>query len=180
MLDLKTLIQRCKNGESFDYLYFWGHQLSKSGQITKSCFSQWYPSPFLIDEIHYATAEHWMMASKARLFKDDEALARILETTDPKEAKKLGRKVRNFDEVLWKKEARRLVTEGNAAKFGQNAELKVFLIATGDSVLVEASPYDNVWGISLREDDERAKHPTSWQGQNLLGFVLMDVRDALR
>ena len=180
MLDLKTLIHRCKNGEAFDYLYFWGHQLSKSGQITKSCFSQWYPSPFLIDEIHYATAEHWMMASKARLFKDDEALARILETTDPKEAKKLGRKVRNFDEVLWKKEARRLVTEGNVAKFGQNAELKAFLIATGDSVLVEASPYDNVWGICLKEDDERAMHPRTWQGQNLLGFALMDVRAALR
>ena len=72
------------------------------------------------------------------------------------------------------------MTEGNDAKFSQNAELKAFLIATGDSVLVEASPYDNVWGISLREDDERAKHPRTWQGQNLLGFALMDVRAALR
>lgn len=120
------------------------------------------------------------MASKARLFKDNEALAQILETTDPKEAKKLGRKVRNFDDVLWKREARRLVTEGNAAKFGQNVELNAFLIATGDSVLVEASPDDNVWGIGLTEDDERAKHPRTWQGQNLLGFALMDVREALR
>lgn len=180
MLDLYTLRKRCEDGESFDYLYFWGHQKSKSGQITKSCFSQWYSSPFLVAEVHYATAEHWMMAAKARLFKDDETLAQILETMDPKDAKALGRKVKNFNEVLWKNEARRLVTEGNAAKFGQNAELKEFLLSTGNSILVEASPYDKIWGIGLKEDDVRAKHPTSWQGQNLLGFALMDVREALR
>lgn len=180
MLDLNTLRKRCKDGESFEYLYFWGHQKAKSGKITKSCFSQWYPSPFLVAEVQYATAEHWMMASKARLFKDDETLAQILETMDPKDAKALGRKVKNFNEVLWKKEARRLVAEGNTAKFGQNAELKEFLLGTGDSILVEASPYDRIWGIGLKEDDERAKYPASWQGQNLLGFALMDVRESLR
>ncbi len=121
-----------------------------------------------------------MMASKARLFKDDEALAQILEATDPKEAKALGRKVKHFNEVLWKNDARRLVTEGNASKFGQNAELKEFLLGTGDSILVEASPYDKIWGIGLKEDDERAKHPKTWQGQNLLGFALMDVRESFR
>ena len=180
MLDLRTLINRSLNGESFDYVYFWSHQTSKSGEITKSCCSQWYPSPFIVGDTLYATAEHWMMAEKARLFKDDETLAQIIDSTDPREAKELGRKVRNFDSTRWTKEARRIVTEGNMAKFEQNDELKAFLISTGDAVLVEASPHDNIWGIGLQEDDERAKHPQTWLGKNLLGFALMDVREALR
>ncbi len=180
MLDLNTLGKRCEDGESFEYLFFWGHQKSKDGAITKSCFSQWYPTPILIDETRYATAEHWMMASKARLFKDDEILAQILESTDPKEAKALGRKVKNFDGVRWMNEARRFVTEGNVAKFGQNSDLKAFLLRTGDAVLVEASPNDSIWGIGLKADDKRAKHPSTWQGQNLLGFALMDVRESLK
>lgn len=120
------------------------------------------------------------MAAKARLFEDDENLAEILVASDAKTAKALGRKVQNFNDDVWTADARRLVTEGNVAKFDQNSELKTFLLGTGDSVLVESSPYDRVWGIGLKADDERAKHPDTWQGQNLLGFALMDVRDAIR
>jgi len=180
MLDLETLRKRCADGTAYEYLFFWGHQPAINGTITKSCFSQWYVSPFSIKDEYYTTAEHWMMASKARLFKDDETLSKILKSSTPNEAKALGRKVRNFDEVLWKENARRLVTEGNVAKFGQNPELKAFLLSTGDAVLVEASPYDRIWGIGLKATDERAKHPATWQGQNLLGFALMDVREALQ
>jgi len=71
MLDLDKLRLRSKNGEQFDYLYFWGHQPSKTGEITKSCLSQWYAAPFTVDGIVYQTAEHWMMAAKARLFRDE-------------------------------------------------------------------------------------------------------------
>jgi ribA/ribD-fused uncharacterized protein len=46
-------------------------------------------------------------------------------------------------------------------------------------VLVEASPYDPIWGIGLKFDDERAKNPMNWLGQNLLGFSLMTVRHYL-
>jgi ribA/ribD-fused uncharacterized protein len=179
MLDLENLRSRVSNGEQFEYLFFWGHQPPKDGKIGKSCFSQWYESPFVIDDIVYQTAEHWMMASKARLFGDDESLAKILESTDPKTAKALGRTVQNFDDDLWKTNARRLVTEGNLAKFVQNGELRAFLVGTGNLVLVEASPYDRIWGIGLMADDERSKNPATWQGQNLLGFALMDVRDKL-
>jgi hypothetical protein len=75
MLDLNTLRQQCSAGETFDYIYFWGHQPGKNGRITKSCFSQWYASSFAIDGIPYPTAEHWMMASKARLFDDQDTVA---------------------------------------------------------------------------------------------------------
>jgi ribA/ribD-fused uncharacterized protein len=87
---------------------------------------------------------------------------------------------RNFDDEVWKQNARRLVTEGNVAKFSQNDDLGEFLLGTGAAVVVEASPYDRIWGIGLKASDERAKNPATWQGQNLLGFALMDVRDELR
>lgn len=145
MLDLEKLRSRISNGEQFEYLFFWGHQPPKDGKVSKSCFSQWYESPFVIDDIVYQTAEHWMMASKARLFGDDESLAKILASSDPKTAKALGRAVKNFDDDVWKANTRRLVTEGNIAKFEQNDELKAFLVGTGNLVLVEASPHDRIW-----------------------------------
>ena len=176
MLDLIELRQRCSKGEQFRYLFFWGHQPSKNGTITQSCLSQWYATSFEIDGVEYPTAEHWMMASKARLFGDEESLRRILDAADPKTAKTLGRSVKNFDDGVWQSNCRQLVTEGNIATFGQNDALKAFLLETADQVLVEARPYDAIWGIGLKATDERAKHPDTWQGQNLPGFALMDVR----
>ena len=119
------------------------------------------------------------MASKARLFADNESLQQILESSDPKTAKALGRQVKNFDNKTWKENCRRLVTEGNVAKFSQNDPLCTFLLSTEDQVLVEASPYDRIWGIGLAAKDEKVKNPATWQGQNLLGFALMDVRATL-
>ena len=179
MLDLIQLRRRCSDGEKFRYLFFWGHQPAKDGIITSSCLSQWYGASFEIAGVVYPTAEHWMMASKARLFADDETLQQILESADPKTAKALGRKVKHFNDDVWKANCRRLVTEGNVAKFGQNEPLRAFLLGTGDQVLVEASPFDRIWGIGLKSTDAKAKHPDTWQGQNLLGFALMDVRAEL-
>ena len=128
----------------------------------------------------YATAKRWMMAAKARLFNNDAALQEILVAPDPKTAKALGRGVQNFDDRIWKQNARRLVTQGNVAKFGQNAELGAFLLASGDAAIVEASPRDCIWGIGLGQDNPKSQHPDTWRGQNLLGFSLMDVRERLR
>lgn len=177
MLDLELLRRRCDAGETFQYMFFWGHQPSKDGTTTKSCLSQWYAASFTVNGIHYPTAEHWMMAAKARLFGDEEMLAEILEADSPKTAKALGRKVRDFDNDIWKGNARRLVTEGNVAKFSQNADLREYLMSTGTAVLVEASPRDCIWGIGLGAANERAQDPRTWRGQNLLGFALMDVRE---
>ena len=69
---------------------------------------------------------------------------------------------------------------GNWHKFSQNRELREFLLSTGDSVLVEASPYDAIWGIRLAASSPEAQDPMKWRGQNLLGFALMEVRDELR
>ena len=179
-MDLSQLRQRVVSGETFEYLFFWGHQPNKDGSVGKSCLSQWYPAPFEISGVRYLTAEHWMMAGKARLFGDEATLARILSLEHPGAAKSSGRQVQGFDQAKWMAVARRIVTEGNLAKFGQNEALGHYLLGTGDQVLVEASPHDRVWGIGLAVDDPQAQNPYTWRGENLLGFALMDAREALR
>jgi len=163
-------------GERVRFLFFWGHQGTASG---KGCLSQWFPSPFTENEHTFATAEHYMMWRKATLFDDERTAARIIAADHPKQAKDLGRQVRNFDQATW--EARRfdIVVDGNTLKFSQHDEMRAFLLGTGDQVLVEASPLDRVWGIGLKADDPRAEDPATWRGLNLLGFALGAVRNVL-
>jgi ribA/ribD-fused uncharacterized protein len=132
-----------------------------------------------VDGVDYPSAEHWMMAGKARLFEDEEALARILEAATPAEAKNLGRTVRGFDDERWAAACFGLVAAGNAAKFGQDPALRAYLLGTAGRVLVEASPRDRVWGIGLAAGDPRALDPRQWRGGNLLGFALMQARSEL-
>lgn len=161
------------------YLMFWGHRPPRDGGVGSGCLSQWWPSAFTVDGVEYASAEHWMMAGKARLFGDEEALGRILAARTPAEAKKLGRLVRGFDQEVWERERFPLVVEGNVAKFGRDDGLRAYLLGTARRVLVEASPLDRVWGIGLAADDERAADPDRWRGLNLLGFALMEARQRL-
>ena len=105
------------------YLFFWGSQPNRDGIITKSCLSQWWLADFVVADVTYRTAEHRMMAEKARLFADEAALAQIL---------------------------------------------------------AAPSPVDTIWGIGLGADSPDVQNPALWQGPNLLGFALMEVRDQLR
>jgi ribA/ribD-fused uncharacterized protein len=160
-------------------LFFWGHQPLKSGEISASCFSQWWEQSFIVDGINYKTAEHYMMVQKALLFGDNSSFQRIIQAKTAAEAKKIGREVKNFDETLWDSKRSEIVFKGNYHKFSQDERLKTFLLQTNDRILVEASPYDVIWGIGLTAQDENAQKPANWKGLNLLGFVLMEVRDKL-
>lgn len=165
-------------GQAFEYLYFWGHT-GKPGPVGKECFSQWYPAAFELEGHSYPTAEHFMMAEKARLFQDETTRAAIRAATHPNDAKKLGRQIKNFDEAAWLAARFDIVVRGNAAKFAQHPDLRAFLRSTGRQVLVEASPVDAIWGIGLAQDHPAAADPGQWRGLNLLGFALMNVRDQL-
>ena len=121
-----------------------------------------------------------MMAEKARLFGDKEVEKEIMNTSDPKLMKALGRKVRNFDPQVWDKVKYSIVLNGNYYKFTQNKEMMDFLLSTGDKILVEASPMDTIWGIGLSKDNEKSQNIAAWRGKNLLGFALMEVRDEIR
>lgn len=175
-----VLIQEVRSGARIRYLHFWGHRPLPDGRVGASCLSQWWPSPFTVSGVSYATAEHWMMAEKARLFKDADAERQALAADHPSLAKKAGRLVRGFDNAAWERERFRIVVEGSVHKFGAHPELRAFLLGTGDRVLVEASPVDRVWGIGLAARDEGADDPERWRGPNLLGFALMEARERLR
>lgn len=162
-----------------DVLPFWGHR--KTGRSAgKSCLSQWYPSPFEAGGQRYSCMEQYMMAMKAELFGDDEIKAQILAADDPGRIKALGRKVRGFDEAVWEQFRFSIVCTGNYHKFTDNEPLRWFLLGTKETVLVEASPYDQLWGVGLGAQSPDIAYPGRWRGKNLLGFALMAVRSALR
>ncbi|MGW7293472.1 NADAR family protein [Streptomyces xiamenensis] len=174
------LAARAARGERLKYLYFWGHRPQRDGSVGAGCLSQWWPAPFTVAGETYATAEHWMMAEKARLFGDEEARIRVLAAGHPRDAKAAGRTVRGFDEERWRAERFAVVVEGSVHKFGQDAALREYLLGTGDRVLVEASPRDRIWGIGMGAANEAAQDPARWRGLNLLGFALMAARERLR
>lgn len=175
-----ALVRAVRTGERVKYLHFWGHTPRRDGTLGSSCLSQWWLSPFTVDGVEYGTAEHWMMAAKARLFSDAEAEAAVLASRTPAEAKKAGRLVRGFDEAIWERERFGIVVEGSVHKFASTPALSSFLVGTGSRVLVEASPMDRIWGVGLAADDERIQDPERWLGPNLLGFALMEARERLR
>ena len=128
MYSNSELITAISQGLSPKYLFFWGHTPSVTGEVTKSCLSQWYDSPFILDGLRYLTAEHYMMAQKAKLFADDDVFAQVIACSHPNEAKKLGRMVKNFDAQTWEKYRFDIVVQGNLAKFNQHLDLKAFFI----------------------------------------------------
>lgn len=176
----EKLVEHLAQGHAADFLFFWGHTPKREGAVDASCLSQWFPAAFVIDGVRYATAEHFMMAAKARLFRDEEALVRVLAAPTPADAKAVGREVRGYDDAAWEADRFAAVVRGNVAKFGQDEGLRGFLLGTGDRILVEASPRDRVWGIGMGASNPDARDPARWRGRNLLGFALMAAREQLR
>lgn len=153
-------------------------------------FSQWWYSPFTFDGIEYNCPEQFMMASKAKLFKDEKALEQIMQFVPegvveinaewfkyPKFYQEQGRKVQNYSQDVWDEAKEYVVTSANVAKFSQHQDLKLCLSYTKGLVIAEASPIDLIWGIGFSEDQPQAWKPQEWRGQNLLGKALMEVRD---
>lgn len=178
--DIETLRTEVRKGLRPKYIFFWGHQPRPDGTIGNECFSQWWGAAFTVESNRYPTAEHFMMAEKARLFGDVAAFERILAAPNPGAAKKLGRTVQNFDEQTWQRHRFEIVVRGNLAKFEQNKLLREYLLSTGERILVEASPMDRIWGIGMGASNPHIENPEKWRGLNLLGFALMKVRDRLR
>ena len=139
-------------------------------------FSNWYICSFTVDEINYNCLEQFMMAEKARLFGDKEVWSKIVNTSSQKAMKALGRQVKNFDEPTWIKHRESIVKRGLLAKFAQNASMKQLLLNTGSKVLAEGSPYDRIWGTGVAIN---VTNPSQWIGMNLLGKLLMEVRQEL-
>ncbi|KAJ6499557.1 hypothetical protein C8R47DRAFT_293400 [Mycena vitilis] len=168
-----------------DYTFFW------STNHVNGWASQWYMSKFIATvkwdgaekEVEFLSNEHWMMLRKALLFADYDVAKEVLTISgtskqDMAAVKALGRKVKNFDETKWVKYREGIVRQGTEHKFRQNDELRKKLFATGETTIVEASPFDRIWGIGV--DEAKALSRKDKWGLNLLGYALMDARRKLR
>lgn len=158
-------------------LFFWGHTEHDS-KVTKACLSNFYPCEFIFNGKMFHFSEQCFMFQKALLFNDFEIANQILNETDVRKIKALGRKVKNFNNELWDIHKENFMYNACYAKFSQNDRLKDFLLGTGNSEIVEASPVDNIWGIGFSSDNAM-ENIDQW-GQNLLGKCLMKVRAVLR
>lgn len=178
--DINWLTERFESGDTLKFIYFWGHTNRYNETVGKFCFSQWFESPFTIENIKYKTSEHWMMANKALLFNDRNNFDKIINCDKPGEAKELGRQVLGYDDQIWNEKKFDIVKLGNIHKFNQNPDFAKYLLQTDNRILVEASPVDAIWGIGLSQDSKDIDNIYAWRGQNLLGFVLMETRDFLK
>lgn len=150
------------------YVFFWGSELSN-----------WYDCKFTHKGIPFKNSEQAFMWEKAKFFNDEETAHKILITPNPSENKALGRKVKGFDADIWSKVSYDIMFAVNFEKFNQNHDLKYILLSTDDKIIVEASPYDKIWGIGLYWDTDDCLDEANWDGLNLLGKALMDVREIL-
>lgn len=152
------------------YTYFWNN---------RTPLSNWYPSKFTCDGVDFCCGEQYMMYSKAMLFGDTDTAKEIMNTSTPSEHKELGRQVRGFNQFIWDERKVPIMEHGLYHKFTQNAYCKQALLSTIGTELVEANPYDKIWGVGLSISDPRILTEETWLGQNLLGKVLDSVRDKI-
>lgn len=148
------------------YHFFW-----------KGKLSNWTASTFKVNGIVYNCGEQYMMHQKAIGFKDFETAKLIMETKIPRDQKALGRKVKDYNDEAWDAVRYDVVKRGLRERFQQNPDLKEYLISLKDYQLVEASPYDRIWGIGY-EADEAMDNIDNW-GQNLLGKILTELANEL-
>lgn len=153
-----------------NYTFFW-----------KDKIAQWNMKPFTDTfGVEYCCAEQYMMAMKSLLFEDSVTYKKIMDTNNPKEIQELGRKIQNFIEETWDEHKETIVINGNYYKFSQNNDLLDILMSTNNSILVEASPYDKIWGVGLSVENPDILDENKWKGKNLLGKCLMKVRELLK
>lgn len=155
--------------EKEEFAFFWG-----------GSFSQWAKSKFVIDGVEFNTCEQYMMYKKALMFHDYDAAKKIMATSNPKEQKAIGRRVKGFNREHWETYCREIVYDANVAKFTQNEDMREELMATGNKEFCEASPMDKIWGVGMAEDNPLIQDKANWQGTNWLGEALTKVRSHLR
>jgi len=153
----------------YNSIFFWGSR--------HECYflSNFYPCKVVFRDLVFPSSEHLYMWKKARYFNDIETSDLIVKADTAKEAKKLGRSVKGFDESQWSYVSGSSMMSALLHKF-QNEDLKQMLIDTKEKYLVEASPVDKIWGIGLSPDDQLRFQSANWTGLNLLGTCLMQVR----
>lgn len=160
--------------ESKDFIGFYGTRGAYG------VFSNFWPVSFEVGGVIYSCSEQFLMHQKALLFGDAVSADTIMAATDPREMKKLGRRVTPFDPNVWEERCEKLVLPGLFAKFYQNPECGRILLETKDKVIAECAPRDTIWGIGMGVTNPDRLDPQKWRGRNRLGNLLMRVRAQLQ
>lgn len=157
--------------ETDTHIYFWNGP-----------FSNWHPAVItdLDNGKKYLNSQQAFMWYKAITFGDLDTAKKIEETPDPRTVKNLGREVKDYNDIQWARIRYDVMRKVNWWKFTQIQAYQEELMSTGEKILVEASPYDLIWGVGLSEDDPLILDEKNWKGQNLLGRVLMEIREMIR
>ena len=155
--------------ETETHIYFWG-----------SLFSNWANTPFKYKNISFENSEQAYMWEKCMFFGQEGMAEDVLFSKEPRECKSIGRSIPNFDEAKWSEISFQVMRDVNLEKYRQHKDSLKFLKESGDKIIVEASPFDKIWGIGLHYDEEDVLDESKWKGQNLLGKVLMEVRETLK
>lgn len=142
--------------------------------------SNWFLSEFTVDGVSFSSMEQYMMYKKAVLFEDTDIAAQIMDTDDVVAIKEFGRRVSGYNDSVWNGMRQVIIYKGLIEKFRQNKDLLKALLNTGNNILAECAVNDHIWGIGLSMTDDRRNDINAWNGQNLLGYSLMLVRDELR
>lgn len=152
------------------YVFFWGGPFSNFAPVEEG---------IEFDGFRFPTSEHVFMYIKAKTFNDGEIAEKIKNALDPKTAKKLGRKVRGFNEQVWEKHRDNAMKTAVQLKFDASSEFRNELLKEKyrNKTFVEASPYDCIWGIGMSMDDPDVNNESKWRGLNLLGNILTKLRD---
>lgn len=168
--------------QSANMVFFWKPHPKQRGQIDESCCCQWWLEDFVYDGVNFRSAEHAMMYGKAKMFGDQNIMRQVLAEPEPREVKNLGRKVQNFSEPIWQAESYAMIVEINKAKFLQSPRLNKWLLSHPENtVFVEASPFDELWGIKRANDGKQNLNDiNTWCGFNKLGFAITQAYQELK
>jgi len=130
------------------------------------CFSNFSPHPIRLKGKTWPTSEHYFQAQKFAGTPDEEE---VREAKSPMIAARMGRSRKRPLRKDWESAKDAIMHEAVLAKFKQHEDLRRILVATGDAEIVEHTKNDRYWGDG---GDGR--------GKNMLGKILMRVREELR
>lgn len=131
-----------------------------------ACFSNFSPHGFELDGVYWPTVEHYFQAQK---FVGTAYAEQIRQARSPKHAKTLGRRRDWPLRSDWEEVKLEIMRQAVQRKFETHADLRSILLSTGTEELVENAPNDYFWGAGR-----------FGTGKNMLGKILMDVREVLR